>query len=68
LVEDAVVVSFQPDANSFFSNHVSLSLPLPISSGGKNLRQEASRLVLLLHNLRNGSGAYSVSAFANGEA
>ena len=29
LVENAVVVSFQPDANSFFSNHVSLSLPLP---------------------------------------
>src|SRR6266436_940683 len=44
LVQDAVVVSLQPDANSFFSNHVSLSLPLPLSAGGKNLRQEASRV------------------------
>src|SRR5712671_2072167 len=46
LVQDAVVVCLQPDANSFFSNHVSLSLPLPLSAGGKNLRQDASRFCL----------------------
>src|SRR5208282_2845201 len=35
LVQDAVVVSLQPDANSFFSNHVSLSLTPPGVSGRK---------------------------------
>src|SRR6266849_4465604 len=42
LVQDAVVVRFQPDANSFFSNHVSLSNPSR-PAGGKNLRLAASR-------------------------
>src|SRR5579864_6571222 len=39
LVQDAVVVGFQPDANSFFSNHVSLSRPSRLNrkerTGGK---------------------------------
>src|ERR1022692_1571193 len=37
LVQDAVVVSLQPNANSFFSNHVSLSLTPPGVSGRKEL-------------------------------
>src|SRR5271165_1127469 len=44
LIQNAVVVSLQPNANSFFSNHVSLSLTLPASPEGKNQRQEASRI------------------------
>src|SRR5271155_2201937 len=35
LIQNAVVVSLQPDANSFFSNHVSLSLTPPGVSGRK---------------------------------
>src|SRR5438270_4270784 len=39
LVQDAVVVRFQPDANSFFSNHVSLANPFRLfrkeRTGGK---------------------------------
>src|SRR5580704_5348693 len=35
LIQDAIVVSLQPDANSFFSNHVSLSLTPPGVSGRK---------------------------------
>src|ERR1700728_2288864 len=35
LIQNAIVVSLQPDANSFFSNHVSLSLTPPGVSGRK---------------------------------
>src|SRR5215472_572508 len=44
LVEDAIVVSFQPYANSFFSNHVFTLLPLPAGPGGKIWRQAARRI------------------------
>ena len=37
LIQDAVIVSLQPDANSFFSNHASLSLTPPGVSGRKEL-------------------------------
>src|SRR5882762_1941677 len=40
LVQDAVVVRLKPDANSFFSNHVSLSNPSRFA-GGKNWRLAA---------------------------
>ena len=43
LVQDAVVVSLQADANSFFSNHSVISLTPPGHPEGKNWRQEASR-------------------------
>jgi hypothetical protein len=42
LIQDAVVVGFQPDANSFFSNHCFISLtPSGLSSLAK-LRKERS--------------------------
>src|SRR5579863_10360569 len=36
LIQDAIVVSLQPNANSFFSNHVWLSLTPPGCPGRKN--------------------------------
>src|SRR5271166_3824198 len=48
LIQNAVVVGFQPDANSFFPSHFSLSLPLPASPEGKIWRQVTSRFVGLL--------------------
>src|SRR6266566_8997237 len=44
LVQDAVIVSLQPDANFFVSYHV-FSLTPPGDPGGKNWRQAASRFV-----------------------
>src|ERR1700686_2202984 len=43
LIQNAVVVGFQPNANSFFSSHCSLSLPLPANPEGKIWRQATSR-------------------------
>src|SRR6266446_6074746 len=43
LIQNAVVVGFQPNANSFFSSHCSLSLPLPANPEGKIWRQVSSR-------------------------
>src|SRR6266481_8374300 len=43
LIQNAVVVGFQPNANSFFSSHCSLSLPLPANPEGKIWRQSTSR-------------------------
>src|SRR6185312_14253984 len=42
LIQDAIVVRLQPDANSLFSNHVSL-FRSPGSPGEKNWRHVASR-------------------------
>src|SRR5947208_14718312 len=44
LVQDAVIVSLQPDANFFVSYHV-FSLTPPGDPGGKNWRQAARRFV-----------------------
>jgi len=84
LVQDAVVVGFQPDTNSFFSNHVRLSLTPSGIPEGKNLRRFTRRLsrvpksrakrgiswppALLLNDFRDGAGAYGVAAFTNREA
>src|SRR5260370_31259457 len=43
LIQNAVVVGFQSNANSLFSSHCSLSLPLPASPEGKIWRQASSR-------------------------
>src|SRR5580704_10064175 len=68
LIQDAVVVSLQPNTNSFFSNHVELSLTPPGCPGRKNWRQAAGRRFLLRHDLADGPRAYGVSAFADREA
>ncbi|SRR5579872_3691460 len=85
LIQDAIVVSLQPNANSFFSNHVWLSLTPPGCPGRKNYvarapspailrslrssgQPRAAVPTLLRHDLADGSGAYCVAAFANGEA
>src|SRR5580704_4366633 len=39
LIQDAIVVSLQPNTDSFFSNHFGLSLTLPGCPGRKNWRQ-----------------------------
>src|SRR5579863_1337219 len=39
LIQDAIVVSLQPNTNSFFSNHFELSLTPPGFPGRKNWRQ-----------------------------
>src|SRR5579863_3310521 len=68
LIQDAIVVSLQPNTNSFFSNHCRLSLTPPGCPGRKNWRQTASRGFSLRHNLADRSCAYCVAAFANREA
>src|ERR1035441_1268822 len=48
LIQNAIVVGFQPNANSFFSSHCSLSFcPSRLNPGGKIWRQAASRVSFL---------------------
>src|SRR5579872_3104831 len=68
LIENAIVVSFQPDANSLFSYHYFISLTPPGVSGRKELAASCKPLCIpLLHNLCNRSCADRVPAFANRE-
>src|SRR6516164_1940065 len=64
LIQDAIVVRFQTDANSLFSYHVSPSDSSACDRRGYN----ASERNLSLHNLADGTGSDGVAAFANGEA
>jgi len=48
LIQNAVVVSLQPDANSFFSNHASLSLTPPAFRRRKELAAELQAASYLL--------------------
>src|SRR5208337_3270705 len=76
LVENAIIVCFQPDADSFFANHVSyLSkiftlglIALRSLPRFRNRRGVQAAPTKLRNNFSDGAGAHGASAFANRES
>src|SRR5208282_3346059 len=75
LVKNAIVVCFQPDADSFFANHVSClskiffwgSSPCGLCRGLGTGAAASAHPKTLSNNFGDGAGAHGASAFADSE-
>src|SRR5208283_3096642 len=75
LVENAIIVCFQPDADSFFANHVSYlskiffwgSSPCGLCRGLGTGAASSAAPTKLRDNFGDGAGAHGASAFADGK-